>query len=222
MGETLTAGTSGTADADGLDNTTFSYQWMADDANIQGATGSTYTLADSDEGMAIKIKVSFTDDAGNEETVTSEATVAVAAKPNTPPTGLPTISGTAQVGESLTVDTSGIEDDDGLDNATFSYQWMAGGSDISGGTGSSCTLTSSEEGITIQVRVSFTDDVGNAESLNSTATPAVAAAPLPLTVNLEDKPTSHDGTNVFTFEIRFSEEFALSPNPPREGVCKAS
>ena len=41
---------------------------------------------------------------------------------NTPATGTPTISGTAQVGETLTVDTSGITDADGLDNVSFSYQ----------------------------------------------------------------------------------------------------
>ena len=50
---------------------------------------------------------------------------------NSAATGAPTISGTAQVGETLTADTSGIEDADGLDNADFSYQWLAGDSDIS-------------------------------------------------------------------------------------------
>ena len=33
---------------------------------------------------------------------------------------------------------------------------------------------------------------------------------LPLTVSLENVATSHDGTNTFTFEIRFSEQFGLS------------
>ena len=72
-------------DADGLDNATFSYQWLADDAYISGATGSTYTLADADEGKAIKVRVSFTDDAGNEETLTSAATDAVSAASPPPP-----------------------------------------------------------------------------------------------------------------------------------------
>ena len=70
----------GIADEDGLD-VTFSYQWLADDTATQGATGSTYTLADADEGKAIKVQVSFTDDAGHDETLTSEATEAVAAAP---------------------------------------------------------------------------------------------------------------------------------------------
>ena len=68
--------------------------------------------------------MSFTDDAGNEETLTSAATAAVAVRPNTPATGLPTISGTAQVDETLTADTSGISDSDGLTNVSYSYQWI--------------------------------------------------------------------------------------------------
>ena len=45
-------------------------------------------------------------------------------QPNTPPEGTPTISGTAQVGEVLTADPSGITDADGLTTATFTYQWL--------------------------------------------------------------------------------------------------
>ena len=56
---------------------------------ISEATGSTYTLVDGDEGQAIKVRVSFTDDAGNEEELTSGATDAVAApEPPAKPTGL--------------------------------------------------------------------------------------------------------------------------------------
>ena len=84
VGSTLTADTSGIADEDGLDNVTFSYQWMADDANIQGATDHTYTLADRDKGKAIKVIVSFTDDANNEESLPSAATDAVVALPGKP------------------------------------------------------------------------------------------------------------------------------------------
>ena len=87
MGQTLTADTTGIADADGLTNVSFSYQWIRSDGNtdtdIAGETDSTYTLVSADVGKTIKVKVSFTDDANNAETLTSEATGAVAAKPNT-------------------------------------------------------------------------------------------------------------------------------------------
>ena len=282
MGETLTANTSGIADADGLGNVQYEYQWLADDADISGATNATYTLADTDEGKAIKVEVSFTDDAGNGETLTSAATDAVAAaepteppdKPtgleatvshgqvvltwndpddesitgyvilrrvrvndqggdfsvlvantgsaattytdnevaasttytyrikainehgtsersrwyhidtpaasdpadNSPATGAPAITGTAQVGETLTVDASGIADEDGTENAAFSYQWLADGTVIQGATASAYTPAEADEGKVIKVRVSFADDAGNDETLTSAPTATVAAA----------------------------------------------
>ena len=176
VGETLTASTSGIADQDGLDNASFSYQWLADDSAITDATGSTYTLVPADRGKTIKVKVSFADDANNLETLTSAAMAAVAARPNSPPTGLPTISGTVQVGETLTADTSGIADEDGLDNVSYSYQWIAGAADIDGATGSTYALVPVAVGKAIKVKVSFTDDAKNQEALTSAATPAVAAA----------------------------------------------
>ena len=181
VGETLTAGTSGIADEDGLADVVFAYQWMRNDGtsdtDIPGATSATYSLDASDQGKTIRVRVRFTDDKGNEESLTSDATAEVAASPNSPATGAPTISGTAQVGETLTVGTGGIADADGLEDATFTYQWIAGGSDIDGATGSSYTLTSGELGQTVQVRVSFTDDADNKETLTSAATAAVAALP---------------------------------------------
>ena len=115
------------------------------------------------------------------------------------------------MGKTLTVDTSGIADDEGMDNAVFTYRWMAGGTDIPGGTSSTYMLVDDDEGRTIQVRVTFTDDVGNEETLTSAATAAVAPAPPRLTVSLRGAaPATHDGSTEFTFEIEFSGEFPLS------------
>ena len=184
VGQTLTASTSGISDADGLVNAAFNHQWLRNDGAtgtaIQGATGATYTLVSLDEGKTIAVRVSFTDDAGHEETLTSVATEAVEGKANTPASGLPTISGTPQVGETLTADTSAIADEDGLDDISYSYQWLADDTDISGATGSTHTLVAADEGKTIKVRVSFTDEAGNDESVTSDATAAVSAAELSL------------------------------------------
>ncbi len=179
VGETLTADTSGIADADGLSNVQYEYQWLADDADISGATNATYTLVDEDAGKAIKVQVGFTDDESNEESLTSAATDAVAAAPtpNSPATGAPTISGTAQVGETLTANTSGIADADGLSSIQYEYQWLADAADISGATNATYTLVADDEGKAIKVRLSFTDDAGNGETLTSAATDAVAAEP---------------------------------------------
>ena len=145
MGQTLTAGTSGIADSDGLTNVSYGYQWLADDAEIEDATGSTYTLLPSDEGKVIKVKAAFTDDEGNQESLTSEGSEAVIAA-NSPATGAPTISGTSQVGQTLTVDTTGVADADGLENVSYAYQWLADDAEIEDATGSTYTLLSSDEG----------------------------------------------------------------------------
>ena len=103
---------------------------------------------------------------------------------NNPAAGEATVTGTPQVDETLTADTSGISDDDGLSNVSYSYQWIAGGLDIAGATGSSYTLTSNEQGKRIKVRVAFVDDRGNYETLTSKATPSVKAEDQPGTVSL--------------------------------------
>ena len=216
MEETLTSSTSGIADADGLTNVSYNYRWVRNDgstdADIQDATGASYTLVDADESKTIKVRVSFTDDSGHDENITSATTASVVARPNSPATGAPTIPGTTQVGQTLTANTSGIADTDGLTSVSYSYQWIrndgTSDTDIQDATGSTYSLVDVDEGKTIKVKVSFTDDAGHEESLTSAATAAVT--PSPLTVSLSNNPDSHNGTDAFTFQIRFSEEFKLS------------
>ena len=168
VGETnLTASTSDIADQDGLTGVSYRYQWIVndgtEDADIDDATDSTYTPSVSDVGKTIRVRVSFTDGADNAETRTSEATeaVAAAAQANNPATGAPAISGTPQVGETLTASTSDIADQDGLTSVSYRYQWLAGGYGHRRGHRLQLTLlTSGEEGQTVQVKVSFTDDDG--------------------------------------------------------------
>ena len=180
VGETLTADTSSIADADGMENDEVSFQWSAYD----DATGryllrmieweGTYTIEPRDVGMAISVIAIFTDDRGNTESLESAPTEPVAAAANTPAAGAPAISGTVQVGETLTADITGIADADGLTGVAFTYQWLADDAEIAGATGLAYTLADTDAGKAIRVRVSFTDDAGNAETLNSTATVAVA------------------------------------------------
>ena len=134
VGQTLTAGTTAIADANGLPST-FTYQWKADGQAIAGATNASYVLTENEKGKAISVTVSFTDNDGFAETVTSNVTSQVAAL-NQTATGAPTISGTATVGQTLTAGTSGISDANGLPS-TFTYQWKADGQAIAGATNAS-------------------------------------------------------------------------------------
>ena len=129
--------------------------------------------------------------------------------PNAPATGAPAIAGTARVGETLSASASAIADADGLSNAAFAWQWVSvrngAETDIAGAASSSYRLMASDAGAAIAVRVSFTDDAGNAETLVSEATAPVAL--VPLTAAFVGLPDEHDGSRRFGFELRFSEEF---------------
>ena len=216
VGQTLTAGTNAISDAEGLDNVAYTYQWLADDTEITDAAA--YTLVDDDEGKKIKVKVSFSDDEGNAEERTSAETATVAAAPNTPATGDPTITGMAQVGQTLTADTSALADAEGLTNVAYAYQWLADDTGITDATTSSYTLTETEESKAIKVRVSFTDDASNPETLTSAATAAVAAAipgaPDGLTVSVNDTgkldlswdaPGSDGGSAITGYKVQWKE-----------------
>ena len=182
--ETLSVDTSGISDGNGLSNPQYAYQWVSNDgnsdSNIAWATERTYTLRDDDLNKTVKVKVSFTDDDGYSETLTSNATGSVARPLNESPTGLPTITGTPQVGETLTADTSGISDANGLGKVEYTYQWIRndGNSDtnIPSAMGQTYTVTSDDQDNAIKVKVSFTDDDGYSETLTSSATGSVATS----------------------------------------------
>ena len=78
---------------------------------------------------------------------------------NSAATGQPTITGTAEVGETLTAGTSGIADGNGTTNAVFTFQWIrsASGSDndITDATGSTYVITNAEIDKAIKVRREF-------------------------------------------------------------------
>ena len=83
VGQTLTAATTGIMDADGLTSPTYTNQWIrvnGTEADIADANSSTYILVDADLGKTIKVRVTFDDDGGNTETLTSEATATVQAE----------------------------------------------------------------------------------------------------------------------------------------------
>ncbi len=80
VGHELTASTGDIMDLDGLMGATYAYQWIRVDSDgtsnptdIGGATSSTYTLATADQGKTIKVRVTFQDEEGNDEALTSDA-----------------------------------------------------------------------------------------------------------------------------------------------------
>ena len=102
--ETLTANADAIRDdADGLPaQSAFTWQWLRvgdpDDVEIPGATGTSYTLVETDEGERFRVRLRFTDLDGHAEELISEATLAVQASisSNEPPTA---VSGTVLLAE---------------------------------------------------------------------------------------------------------------------------
>ncbi len=141
------------------------------DGKVEGVETMVLRLSNArSEGSEVPVEMKVSEAQGAIENVAPEV--------NTPATGVPTINGTAQVGETLTAGTSGIADQNGLENATFSYQWFADHAKIAGANSSTRTLTDVDQGKAIKVRVSFTDDAGHWETLTSAPTEPVLEEPV--------------------------------------------
>ena len=174
--------------------------WDADeDVSEATATSTTHTITGLELDVEYAVRIIATNSIGDGAASDEVTATTVAAKPNSPASGVPTISGTAQVGETLTADTTGIDDSDGLVDVSYDYQWLADDPEIASATGNTYVLTSAELGKAVKVRVSFTDDAGNEESLTSASTTAVAAAPPPPPDNVRAV-TQNSGAVELTWE----------------------
>lgn len=107
-------------------------------------------------------------------------------------TGSVSISGSTDVGDTLRANTNRIDDLDGLGD--FDLQWMRDGQAISGETGSSYEITEADGGADLTLSVTFTDDIGNFESLESNSI-AVDAVDSDEVINGNRRGNRLDGTN---------------------------
>jgi len=180
VGETLMADASGIADENGHEVKSLIYEWAriaADGAEetIEGQTESTYALADADVGYSIRVIVSFTDNDGHSEGPLMSTATAPIMRPNISATGQPWISGEAWVGETLTASLFGIEDENGLEDVSFNYQWWRIQQDSNadqpdakewvpvGDNTSTYVVSHDDIGLEIAVEVLFQDEDGYSE-----------------------------------------------------------
>ena len=228
-GETLTATTENIEDEDGLTGAVFAYQWLRSDTDIEGAISSTYTMTDDDAGKAIQVRVTFSDDAGNEESLTSYARLSAPPLPpaqqddDDPAVAVSfgssahsvTEGGTVEVTVTLDVDPERtvtvpltVTDQDGASPADYS------------GVPSSVTFDSGEvlKTFTFSATQDDVDDDGESVKLTfgTPLPPSVSAgtgnestvniqSKTPLTVSVESTPTSHNGSDSFRIRIALSE-----------------
>ena len=170
-------------------------------------------------GAAIRqgqiVVVSYTDPTAGDDIVALQdvagndvASFSVTA--NTPATGAPTITGTVEVGKTLTAVTTGIMDANGLTGVTYDYQWIrVDGTEASIARARSSTylLVAADLGKTIKVEVGFRDADGYLEMRISAATAVVAADTTPPEVGPAEVGTGGN-TVAFAFNEALDEDAA--------------
>ncbi len=166
----------------GLAPIEFSYQWLRCDSNgaacndVGPATSETaHLLIHEDVGHTLRVAVTATNSAGSASVTSAASAVVRALKPTN--TKLPAISGSATVGQLLTVSEGGWE---GTTPLSYSYQWQlcdAAGSacsEVPGATSSSYRVLASQLGGSLRAVTTASNSAGSS-SATSAATASVQA-----------------------------------------------
>ncbi|GGS18321.1 hypothetical protein GCM10010252_67220 [Streptomyces aureoverticillatus] len=126
----------------------YTYQWKADGEAIADATGPTYKIPAARLSRKLTVTVTAHKPGWKDGSATS-APVAVAKGTAPKATKAPAISGTARVGKVLQAAPGTWSPAPG----SYTYQWYANGSRITGASKSSLTLKSAQRGKKITVKV---------------------------------------------------------------------
>jgi hypothetical protein len=172
--------------------TTYAYEWRRCDAagasceTIAGAAGATYRAASADLGGTVRVVVTASNPGGS-ASATSAPTLPVQEGALLPPvsTALPTISGTTQVGQTLTASTGTWSGSP----TSYLFQWHRCDSSgvtcvaIAGATATSYALVSRDADGRMRVSVTAANAVGSTTALSQPSAvvePEAAAPPAPL------------------------------------------
>jgi hypothetical protein len=154
VGQTLTASTGTWANSP----TSYAYQWNRAGTAIAGATASTYPIIAADVGNTLTVSVIARNSGGSSPAATSAATGAVIGIVPVD-ISVPTVTGTAQVGQQLTAATPGTWTNS---PTSYTYQWLSGGINATGpgAATSTYTLVAADLGNTITVSVIASNGFG--------------------------------------------------------------
>ncbi|MEI6084375.1 MAG: immunoglobulin domain-containing protein, partial [Verrucomicrobiota bacterium] len=178
------------------------YQWRFNNANIAGATSSTYNLANAQASNAGSYSVIVGNAAGSVTSVTTVVTV------NIPPSitmqpATQTVALGANVNFSVTTAGTG----------PLSYQWSHSGTPIAGATSSALALTGVQTTDSGAYAVTVTSAYGAATSSSATLTvnlptpPTIAASPASQTVSVGTSVSftvTASGTGPLSYQWRFN------------------
>ncbi len=178
-GQTLSASTGEWA---GTPSLSYAYQWELCNssgescASISGATSATYTLEHADVGSTLRVMVVASNAAGSAHATSLASGVVAALAPwNTTP---PTISGTAQEGQTL---SASIGEWEGTPPFSYAYQWERCNPfgeaclGIGGATSASYTVGAADVGSTLRVTVTASNAAGSASAASAVTGVATSA-----------------------------------------------
>ncbi|ATC64553.1 hypothetical protein CMV30_11640 [Nibricoccus aquaticus] len=160
--QTVTTGASATLSVAASGTAPLSYQWRFNGSAISGATSASYTLSNAQSANAGSYSVVVSNSAGS--ATSNNATLTISSTATAPSITTQPASQTINVGGSATfsVTASGT--------ATLTYQWRFNGSNISGATGSSYSLSNAQTAAAGNYSVVVTNSVGTATSNNAVLT----------------------------------------------------
>ena len=183
IGQSLTA-SSGSWNGD--TPMTFTYAWERCDtagsncAAIAGATSNVYSVAAADGGHTLRVAVTAHNASGTAAAESTQTgTVAAATAPQN--TALPTITGTAAVGSTLTA-TNGTWS--GSTPITYTYAWERCATNgatcaaISGATTETYKVASADAAHTLRVVVTATNAAGSGQATSSFVSVSATSAPV--------------------------------------------
>jgi hypothetical protein len=199
VGTTLTLGTGAWSDSQA--SISITWQRCAADGTacttIEGATTTTYTLADADAGSIIEAVVTAANAGGSTSATTAATGTVTEPAPPAPPVPAaptsstpPAISGDTAVGSTLTLDTGTWSDP----QATISITWQRCAADgtacttIDGATTTTYTLTDTEAGSIIEAVVTATNAGGSTSA--TTAATGTVTEPAPPAPAADAAPTT--------------------------------
>ena len=163
-GQTITV-TPIVTDADGIANAEYKYTWYEDGNIIADNSASSITLTAAQIDKSIYFELTFSDDLGNSEVISSgEYTVAKMA--NQVATAGFEIVGTFVEGNVVTV-TPTVIDEDGTANAEYQYTWYVDNVALTDNNTNTITLTTSQIGKAVHFDLAFVDDRNNSELISS-------------------------------------------------------
>ncbi len=154
--------------------TSFGYKWANAKGPIPGATQLTYVPTSADVGFVLQFFVVAINSGGSSAVATSVPTAAVIDIIDIIPTNsaVPTISGTAMAGQTLTATTGTWTQNP----TSFTYQWKRAGGAITGATASTYVPVMGDIGNTLTVSVVAKNSGRSSAPATSAATATVIPA----------------------------------------------